>query len=268
MNHQESYLEVNRKFWDEATPYHLISDFYSQKKFYKSRQSLHDIELDLLGDVSGKDILHLQCHFGQDTLSLQQMGARVTGVDFSSVALEAATHAAKELKLKPRFICSDVYSLKEKLSGQFDIVFTSYGVLGWLPDMERWAEIVSHFLKPGGMLVLVEFHPFIWMLDSEFRSIGYDYFNTKPIAETLPGTYAAPAAPLSNATVSWNHGLTEVISPLLASGLRLTAFREFDYSPYDCLPGLEQYEPGKFRFTHIKHRIPMVYALSALREKA
>lgn len=265
MNDFNSYIDINRKFWDEATPYHVNSPFYSLDNSKKSFRSLNEIELNLLGDVSGKEILHLQCHFGQDSLSLQQMGASVTGVDFSPVAIEAAREKAMELRLDARFLCSDVYSLPEKLDKKFDMVFTSYGVLGWLPDMERWAAVVSHFLKPGGRLVLVEFHPFIWTFDNDFRAIAYDYFKGDAIIETNMGTYADKSAPIVNTTVSWNHALTEVINPLLRKGMRLDTFLEFDYSPYDCLPGLEQYEEGKFRFTHIKHRIPMVYALVAVR---
>ena len=163
------YFEANKALWNKRVDLHFNSEFYDKDKFKKSKNSLNSIELKELGDISGKTILHLQCHFGQDTLSLANLGAEVTGVDFSEEAIIKAKQLSNELNIKADFICSNIYDLKEKLNGKFDIVFTSYGTIGWLPDINKWAEIISHFLKPKGQFLIVEFHPFIWMLDDKFR---------------------------------------------------------------------------------------------------
>ncbi|HLU86806.1 MAG TPA: class I SAM-dependent methyltransferase [Taishania sp.] len=133
------YISVNKQAWNDQVDIHLKSDFYDLKGFIQGNTSLKEIELPLLGDISGKSILHLQCHFGQDTISLQRMGASATGVDFSDKAIEAAKQLNSQLNLKTQFICCDVYELPKLLNQQFDIVFTSYGTIGWLPDLDKWA---------------------------------------------------------------------------------------------------------------------------------
>ncbi|OZI09074.1 SAM-dependent methyltransferase [Siphonobacter sp. BAB-5385] len=258
------YLEKNRNTWNQRTLYHLQSDFYDLEGFMKGATSLKDIELGLLGEVAGKTILHLQCHFGQDTLSLARMGAKVTGVDLSDIAIYSAESLAIQMDLlTPQFICSDVYDLN--LNQQFDLVFTSYGVIGWLPDLDRWAEVIARHLKPGGRLVFAEFHPVVWMFDSHFRYVQYSYFNTEAIEETTQGTYADPDAPITTDSVGWNHSLGEVLSSLISQGLQVNFFQEYDYSPYDCFAETLEVEPGKFRIRHLDAKIPMVYALQAVK---
>ncbi|MCC7297291.1 MAG: class I SAM-dependent methyltransferase, partial [Bacteroidia bacterium] len=151
-----NYLETNRDSWNKRTEIHYSSAFYDLEGFIAGKSSLQDIELQLLGDIQNKSVLHLQCHFGQDTLSLARMGAEVTGVDFSDAAIKKATELAEIVQQKARFICADIYNLPAHLNEHFDIVFTSYGTIGWLPDLEKWAKIVSHFLKPGGSFVFAE----------------------------------------------------------------------------------------------------------------
>ena len=165
---QNDYIQLNKASWNEKTESHYTSDFYDNTSFINGRNSLNSIELDLLGDVNGKKILHLQCHFGQDTLSLQRIGATVTGVDFSEAAITKAKQLNDELNLSANFICCDLYSLPEYLQNEkFDIVFTSYGTIGWLPDIDKWASIVAHYLKPDGRFIFAEFHPVIWMYDND-----------------------------------------------------------------------------------------------------
>ena len=145
-----NYLKINQKAWNDKTLVHLTSDFYDQTTFLEGKNSLKKPELDVLGDVRGKRILHLQCHFGQDTLSLARMGAIVTGLDFSNVAIENAVKINDQLGLNASFVCADVYQLPDDLIGQFDIVFTSYGTIGWLPELASWAETIKKALAPGG----------------------------------------------------------------------------------------------------------------------
>lgn len=261
-----NYLEVNKALWNARVPHHVASGFYDNDSFLQGRNSLTDIELKLLGDVEGKSILHLQCHFGQDTMSLSRMGAKVTGIDFSTDAIAKAKELALQLKLDTRFIESDVYKLDEVLDDQFDIVFTSYGVLGWLPDMKRWAEVVAHFLKPGGKLILVEFHPVVWMLDSKLKDITYSYFNRETIIENEEGTYTDKNAAIKLESISWNHDLSEVLQSIIDAGMNIEVFAEYDYSPYNCFSGMVEVEKGKYQVQHAMSKLPMVYAIRAVKK--
>lgn len=263
MSKQPDYLTINRETWNKKTEIHIASEFYDIPGFLKGTNSLKSIELSLLGDVRGKSILHLQCHFGQDTLSLARMGAHVTGIDLSDKAIEKARELAAEIGQDARFICCDVYDLPNQLNEQFDIVFTTYGTIGWLPDLDQWAAIINRFLKPGGQFVFAEFHPVVWMFDDDFQQIAYSYFNSGPIMETISGTYADQQAPIQQDYVGWNHGLGEVLGSLLSNGMQITHFEEYDYSPYNCFRHTTEFEQGKFRITHLDNRIPMVYALLA-----
>jgi len=257
----KDYKDINRKSWNERVDSHLESDFYGVEDFLKGKTSLKEIELALLGDVSGKSILHLQCHFGQDTLSLARMGAKCTGIDLSDKAIQTASELNDKLGLDARFVACDVYDTPNHVQEKFDIVFTSYGTIGWLPDINRWAEVISHFLKPGGKLVFVEFHPVVWMFDDAFTKVKYPYHNAEPIVEQESGTYADREADISPKCVSWNHGLSEVMTALLRVGLRIELFQEYNYSPYNCFSHTTEFEPGKFRIKHLGDKIPMVYSL-------
>ncbi|MEM9024484.1 MAG: class I SAM-dependent methyltransferase, partial [Bacteroidota bacterium] len=263
MEQPEDYLDVNRASWNQRTDHHLRSEFYDVEGFIHGKTSLNSIELDLLGDVAGTDVLHLQCHFGQDSLSLARMGARVVGVDLSDRAIEAARDLNDRMQLNAQFVQSDVYGLDERLDRKFDTVFTTYGVLGWLPDMDRWAKVVDHFLKPGGRLILAEFHPVVWMYDDQFQRIDYSYFNRAVIRETETGTYTDTKATFEAEYVSWNHGLGEVLGSLLQRGLTIRDFKEYDYSPYDCFTPTVEVGERQFRIKHLDARIPMVYSVVA-----
>ena len=264
---ESNYLEINRASWNNRVEPHLKSDFYNLEGFLNGDTSLNSIELDLLGDIKGKTILHLQCHFGQDTLSLARMGAEVTGVDLSNKAIDSANTLAKEINTKATFICCDIYNLPLHLNQQFDIVFTSYGTIGWLPDMNKWAQIVSKYLKPNGHFVFVEFHPFVWMFDDNFKKINYNYFNTEAIIESEEGTYADRNANITPEYVCWNHSLSEVISSLIKNGLEITSFNELNYSPYNCFKNTIEFETKKYRIKHLNNMIPMVYSIKAHQKK-
>jgi SAM-dependent methyltransferase len=262
MNPEPFYTDVNRELWNARTGHHLTSEFYNVAAFKAGCSSLNGIELALLGEVAGQRILHLQCHFGQDSLSLARLGAQVTGVDLSDEAIAAARRLSAELELPAEFICCDVYDLPSRLpAAQFDIVFTSYGVLGWLPDLDRWAALVARYLRPGGRLVLVEFHPVVWMFDNDFTHLQYSYFNTGPIEETEQGTYADNEAPITHQSITWNHSLSEVVSSLLGQGLQLTHFGEYDYSPYNCFAHAVAQPDGTYRIGPLGEKTPLVYSV-------
>lgn len=256
-----SYIEINRNSWNARTDIHVGSAFYNVEAFLAGKSSLTEIELDLLRDVKGKSILHLQCHFGMDTISLARMGARVTGADLSDNAIKKANELAEKTGADTRFICCDLYDLPQHLNEQFDIVFTSYGTIGWLPDINQWAAIIAKYLKPGGQFVFVEFHPVVWMFDEDFTKIAYNYFKADPIVETETGSYADRSAPVAIESVSWNHALGEVLAALIHNGITITSFEEFNYSPFNCFRHTNEFEPGKFRIAHLEDKLPMVYAL-------
>ena len=263
MKKEDDYLAINKKAWDSKTQYHVASPFYDMDSFMQGRSSLTPIETALLGDLAGKRVLHLQCHFGQDTISLGRLGATVTGVDFSEAAIEQARQIAIDTCVPARFICCDIYDLVNHLDEDFDIVFTSYGTIGWLLDLDKWANVVSEFLKPGGKFVFAEFHPVIWMFDSGLEKVQYNYFKDDAIIEIDMGTYADITAPIENETISWNHSMSEVVNSLITNGLDINRLDEYDYSPYNCFSNMEEYESGKFRFSAHGNKLPIVYSILA-----
>lgn len=262
-----NYIEINRQSWNNRTEAHIHSEFYDLEGFLNGRSSLKEIELKLLGDLRGKTVLHLQCHFGQDTLSMGRMGAVVTGVDLSDKAIAQAKQLAVKTGIDASFICCDIYDLPNHLHEKFDIVFTSYGTIGWLPDLEKWAQLIHTFLKPNGQFVFAEFHPVVWMFDDHFKTITYNYAKADPIITMEQGTYANRDAPITIQDIGWNHSIGEVLTSLLHNGLELTSFEEFDYSPYNCFKETVEAEPGKFRIAHLGNNIPMVYALTAIKKQ-
>ena len=265
MSDDKNYIAINKEAWNNKTDIHFNSDFYDNKSFIAGKNSLNEIELLLLNDVTGKSILHLQCHFGQDTISLARMGAKSVGVDLSDRAIERANELQQITNANVRFICCNLYDLPNHLSEKFDIVFTSYGTIGWLPDLDKWANIVNTYLKPGGEFIIAEFHPVLWMFDDDFEKISYNYFNDGPIEETEEGTYADKDLKLIFKYMCWNHSLSEVISSLRNQGLIIDSLDEFDYSPYDCFRHTDKIGDRKYRIKHLGNKMPMVYSLKAVK---
>lgn len=262
---EDAHFKWNIDSWNKRTTSHITSSFYDVPGFIEGKSSLKDIELQLLGDISGKKILHLQCHFGQDTLSLARLGSQVTGVDFSSKSIEYANELAQVTNLDARFICCNIYDLPDHLDEEFDIVFTTYGTIGWLPDLDKWAQIIAQFLKKDGQFIFVEFHPVVWMFDDDFSKIQYNYFNNGVIIEEENGTYADRSAKISSRYCWWNHSLSNVFNSLIKNDLSIASFDEYDYSPYNCFMHTEEIEKSKFRIQHIGDKIPMVYSIKAIK---
>ncbi|MBK7382144.1 MAG: class I SAM-dependent methyltransferase [Flavobacteriales bacterium] len=264
MDHKDAF-EANRALWNARVPHHLTSRMYDVEGFVAGNSSLTAIEIDLLGDVGGKRILHLQCHFGQDTISLARMGAEVTCLDISDVALNEARALATRCGLKANWVLSNVIDHRPELDGQFDIVYTSYGTIGWIPDLKPWAANIRRYLKPGGRLVFVEFHPVVWMFDNNFTHVAYSYFNREVIAEVEEGTYAEKGAAIKLPSYGWNHDLAEVLTVLLNEGLMIERFLELDGSPHDSFANTVKGDDGMFRIIGMEGKLPMVYGLSVLK---
>ena len=266
MENQNDYININKATWNNKTDVHIASDFYDNEGFLNGKSTLQTIELELLGDISGKKILHLQCHFGQDTMTFSRMGAKATGIDLSDKAIDRAREFTVNLNLETTFICCDLYDAPNYLDEKFDIVFTSYGTIGWLPDLDKWANVIAHFLKPDGKFIMAEFHPVVWMFDDYFNEVHYNYFNVETIIEDESGTYADRYSDIKAQTITWNHPTSEVLNALINSGLEINSFNEFDYSPYNCFKETEEFEPQKFRIKHLGNKIPMVYSLLATKK--
>ena len=259
----ENYAAINKALWNQKTSVHIASDFYNMKAFRQGESSLKPIELDFLGAIKGQTLLHLQCHFGQDTLSLARLGASVSGVDLSDEAIAAAKQLSEELAIPAQFYMGNVLELEQILpaTAQYDLIFSSYGTIGWLPELKSWARHIGRYLKPGGRFVLVDFHPTLWMFSDDFKGVAYSYFNTEVIIEQVEGSYADRTAAISAKAYSWNHAFDEIFSALLIEGaLQLKRFEEFDYSPYDCFQNTVPCEKG-FQIKGLEGNLPMLYAM-------
>ena len=190
----------------------------------------------------------------------------LTGIDFSEDAINIANDLNTELDLNANFICSNIYDLKENLDQKFDIVYTSYGVIGWLPDLIRWADIISHFLKPGGTFYMAEFHPVVWMFDDNFSRLVYSYFNSGVLEIEQEGTYTDRNADIKHIEYSWNHSISEVINTLISHGLNIKLMNEHDYSPYDCFQNTVKNNAGNYFIKGYEKVLPMVYSIKAIKE--
>jgi SAM-dependent methyltransferase len=263
------YMNANRVLWNEMTPIHARSAFYDVESFKRGRITLLNIEREELGDVSGKSLLHLQCHFGMDTMSWARLGASVVGVDFSDEAIALARSLSQELDIAARFIQSNIYDLPDVLDEQFDLVFTSYGAIGWLPDLERWGQLIARYLKPGGTFYIVEGHPFVLLFsdapDTATYQIGYRYFQgTEPLRFESGGSdYADHNAKLSHPSFEWIHSLGKIINVLIDAGLHIEFLHEFPVCAWQALPFLEEGADGWWRAPAGMIPIPMTFSLRA-----
>jgi len=265
MKELNEYFDANRRLWDNKTQIHVKSDFYNMEGFMKGESSLRKLELGVLGDLSGKKLLHTQCHFGQDTLSLQRMGAECTGVDFSDKAVAQANALNTSLDLGAHFVCCNVLEMDQNIEELFDVVYTSYGVVTWLPNLNDWAEQISKRIKVGGTFYMIEFHPVLYMFEWEEDIIKYNYFNPgKPVEEIEQGTYADKNADIAMKEYWWSHSLEAILNSLIKNGFAIKEFKEYDYSPYEIFGGTGmQRADQEYVFKHNNVSIPHVFSVVA-----
>ncbi|MGD1118230.1 MAG: class I SAM-dependent methyltransferase [Dehalococcoidales bacterium] len=267
----DKYLEYNKAAWNESIPIHEKSAFYDVAGFKAGKKMmLMPFELDEVGDVRGKSLLHLQCHFGMDTLTWGRRGAKVTGVDFSEDAISLARKLSKETGIKGEFICSDIYELQETHQNKYDIVYTSGGVLCWLPDLNKWGKIIAHFLKPGGFFYIMEGHPFMMVFDNSKTAtqlnVANSYFHrTAPTRWEPDSDYADPAAITSYGSYEWTHSLGDIINGLIGAGLKIEFLHEHTAIFYKVFPFMTR---GKDGFWHLEgDKLPLVFSLKAVKVK-
>ena len=264
MQNWDHFFRDNQNIWNQRARLHKGSAFYDVDGFLLGKEVLTEIELKELGSVNGKSMLHLQCHFGLDTLGWARHGANVTGIDFSADAIRIAKNIAEQSGLPAEFICCNVYDSATFLGDRkFDIVFTSYGVVGWLPDLNMWGKIIRRHLRAGGIFYLAEFHPVLWMFDDEFARIEYPYHNVDVISNDSTDSYANRNAAIYGREHSWNHSISEVLNALLQQGLQIRHFNEFSFSPYPCFKNMVQVDDRKWNISGFESKLPMVYSIYA-----
>lgn len=261
-------LSLNRRNWNQRTPVHAGSRSYDLDGFRAGRQSLRPIELEAVGDAAGRSLLHLQCHFGLDTISWARLGVRATGVDFSDRAIALARELNAEAGTNARFICSDVYSLPAVLKQQFDWVFTSYGVLAWLPDLARWAQVVHRHLVPGGSFLIVDFHPLLSTYEPapQGHEVANSYFHHELAVPGNQPTYAGGGR-IESPCFEWQHSLGDVVSALCDTGLVIESLTEFPFCYYRALPHMVRGADGWWRFPENNDSIPQMYSIKARKPK-
>ncbi|NJC86353.1 class I SAM-dependent methyltransferase [Planosporangium mesophilum] len=268
------YRTVNRATWDERAPAHAASPDYAFARFVDDPAFLSDVvrfDAPRLGDLTGLRAVHLQCHIGTDTISLDRLGARITGLDFSGASLAQARSLATKVDAEVDFVESDVYDAPGVLEpGGFDLVYTGVGALCWLPDIRRWAQVVSALLRPGGRLFLRDGHPMLGTLadarDDGLLVVEYPYFERpEPLVWDQDGTYVETDVTFTHTvTHSWNHGLGEIVTALLDAGLELTMLEEHDSAPWDAMPGWTvRDEHGEWRLRDSPWRLAQTFTLQA-----
>ena len=265
-DHVTSWLNANRANWDDRVAVHLTSDFYGVDRWLASGEGPDAEEAALLGDVTGARLVHLQCHFGMDTLSWARAGATVTGVDFSEAAIRAATTLAARAGLseRARFVVSDVMAAPATLGERFDVVYVNLGSLCWLARIEDWAGVVADLLAPGGTLLVHDVHPLAFSLDDDGTTFAFPYFEEdEPIVIDSPSTYTDGEALAHSTNYEWNHSLGEIVSALAARSLMVTHLAENPWTRYRAFENLVEGPPGIFYAPAGAPRLPLTFTLTA-----
>ena len=264
----ERYIEENKKWWDSVVSKHEKSSFYDNDTFKKGGISLMDIELPYLMNLSDRDVIHVQCHFGQDTISLARLGAKsVVGTDISPKAIEIGNGMINELGINNvSFIESNTLFLDKNIDRKFDLAFMSYGVITWLPEISELARILRSILKPGGEVVIADFHPGLYMYDFESKKVEFPYHNTGVNKDVEEGSYASEGNE-ERVTYFWSHSISEVIMGLIENEFEIEVFKEYLYSPYDCFPNMKKIAEKKYVWEFGKYPVPHVFLVKARLKK-
>lgn len=266
MSKNKNPEEVNLKYWNEIAPVHLKS--YRIDELRQGGILLDKIQQKELGDIRGKSLLHLQCHIGTDSISLERVGAVVTGVDFSEESIEIARSLCKEFNANVRYITSNIFDLEGNFDEQFDIVYTSKGVLSWNRDVNKWAKIIYRFLKPGGFFYILEIHPVLHMFDDSENGeveIRYPYFNQPEPSyfdDEFPD-YSDKSFLNKNPTYEWTWSLSDILNALIQAGLKIEFVHEYDKLFYQGLSCMERDADNWWHIPKYKGMVPLSFSLKA-----
>lgn len=266
----KKYIDSNKQLWDELADLHIKSEFYGVDDFKKGKanRGMRSLEIEEIGDVRGKKLLHLQCHFGIDTISWERLGAQVVGIDFSERAISLARNLANEMGMNAEFVQSDIYKLCENYEkkAEFDIVYTSHGTIYWLPDLNEWARTIAYYLKEGGIFYIMDGHPTSQIFDNNEPSelkLGYSYFHkSEPMMFEDDGSYATDENVKHNTEYGWQHPLSDIINSLVSAGLEIEFLHEFNFNSWKQFSWMEKrgewwYLPNKDAY------IPLMFSLRA-----
>lgn len=264
----DARLEANLENWSDRVRVHTESRFYDVEGWLLKAPGPPSREIAALGDTEGKSLVHLQCHFGMDTLRWARAGAMVTGLDFSPAAITEAISLAERAGLSGRstFVCANVYDAPQALSGKrFDVVYVSLGALCWLPDVAAWGGVVADLLAPGGRLYLHDGHPFPSCFDDDGEQVIYGYFEEpdNPFVSDSPFSYTDGEELSAIRTYDWNHSIGEIIAALIGRGLVLDSLTEHDWTLSKLFPWLEKNESGLFVVPEGRPRIPLSFTVLA-----
>ncbi len=269
------YEDKNISFWDELAQIHSDDSDYNLNEFNLDTYQLKDIEINLLGDITGKRVLHLQCHIGLDSLALEKRGAKVTAIDYSATAIETANQLKLKFNLSTEFHCASVYDLANLDLGLFDIVFTSYGILVWLENLDLWAKTISSHLNIDGRFLIIDEHPIARMFgnpskDNTAFNNGYlhKYWNDgKPFFANYRYSYASDTEELKNQEQHiWSHSVSEIINALVGSDLSITSFDEYNKTFYQAFSQLTQDDEGWWTFADGSFSVPLIFSLQAIKK--
>jgi SAM-dependent methyltransferase len=271
----EEYQRLNRAMWDSRAARHAASEAYDLQRYRTDPEAISDVvrfDLPRLGDLTGLDVVHLQCHIGTDTLSLHRLGGTVTGLDLSPASLAEARRLAADVGADITYVESDVYAAPDVLGrGAFDVVYTGIGAICWLPSIDRWAATVAALLRPGGRLVFRDCHPMLGTLEVVDGRIELVYPYAEHEAPLVfedtasyvdPDDHSLPGLP----SREWSHGLAEVLTALMAHGMRIETVLEHDSVPWEALPGFMAPHPehaGEFRLTERPERLAASFTVVA-----
>jgi SAM-dependent methyltransferase len=270
MSDLSPFLAANRRNWDERVPIHRRdrSGFYAVERFLAGEKSLHAIENGELGAVAGKRVIHLQCHFGLDTLILARHGAIATGLDFSPPAIAEARRLAEATSLNADFVCADVYAAREAVAGHFAIAYVTWGTICWLPDLAGWAHTVAELLEPGGYLYFADAHPNMLVLEERDGHLVHEYAIDTPADRPLvfdePQTYNDDPTPLTaTRTYQWIHSLSRLLGALIGAGLTLEFLHEHPTLPWPPFPMCVRGPDGLYRLPDSMPPFPLSLSLRA-----
>ncbi len=262
-------ISINLKRWDELVNLHFQSKFYDVQSFINGKNTIPELEQRLLGDISGKKILHLQCHFGMDTLSLARMGAIVTGIDFSSNAILTAEKLRDEVGISEdhvKFIQADIMSVNplEMIDNDYDMVFTTHGTISWLPDLFKWATLISYALKTGGNLFFMDTHPLLSIFEGDME-MRYNYFHTgKPSYYEYEYSYASDTKVKNRSANNWTYDMAYILNSLINAGLTIQRMEEYPFLAWKFFDIMKKRDDGYFYFPENSElSVPMMLLIIA-----
>ncbi|MGO9450028.1 MAG: class I SAM-dependent methyltransferase [Candidatus Binataceae bacterium] len=261
-------IKPNLLLWNDAVEVHARSAFYDLDGFKRGEKALHSIEIEEVGDVSGKSLLHLQCHFGMDTMAWARRGAKVTGLDFSDQAIDLARSLSRELNIPAEFVHASVYDAPAAVRDKFDIVFSSYGAICWLPELKPWARAIAQCLKPGGFFYIVDMHPFMSIIDyagsHDALRVELSYFRTDVIVDAAQPDYADPTHIGKHEGHEWIHTVGEIQNSLIEAGLQIDFWHEFPVCVWQCLEAADRGADGYYRIKG--DPIPLMFSVKATKQ--